>query len=408
MAVDGVSCSMCHQISDRQLGEKASFSGGFTVDTETPFERRQIFGPYEVDEGRVSLMRSATGLQPTEGTHIQRSEACATCHTLYTHSLDESGASLGEFPEQVPYREWLHSEFRETRSCQACHMPVVDQPTPIASVLGEPRENVSRHDFRGANFFMPSLMNRYRAELGVVAQPAELDAAAARIRSFLQTEAGSVTITRLAQAGDRLEADILVRNLAGHKLPTAYPSRRAWLQVTVLDGRQRRIFSSGEFEATGAIAGNDNDRDPSRFEPHHQEIRSSDQVQIYEAIMGTRSGSVTTGLLSAVSYLKDNRLLPRGFDKATAAEDVAVRGGAAEDTDFAAGEDRVRYAIDVSGAQGPFTLDVQLWYQPVAYRWAHNLRAYEAAEPQRFVESYESMAPASALVLARTGGTTQR
>ena len=35
--------------------------------------------------------------------------------------------------------------------------------------------------------------------------------------------------------------------------------------------------------------------------------------------MGTPAGAPTTGLLQATQYLKDNRLLPRGFDKPTAA-----------------------------------------------------------------------------------------
>ena len=33
----------------------------------------------------------------------------------------------------------------------------------------------------------------------------------------------------------RLHADVVVENLGGHKLPTAYPSRRAWLHVIVRD-----------------------------------------------------------------------------------------------------------------------------------------------------------------------------
>ena len=146
---------------------------------------------------------------------------------------------------------------------------------------------------------------------------AELDAGAIAHQSLSASErrdGGSDTAERV---GGRLEADVLVRNLGGHKLPTAYPSRRVWLAVTVENGAGRLVFSSGQVEATGAIAGNDNDQDGSRVEPHYCEIRSEDQVQIYEAIMATPAGTVTTGVLSAVSYVKDNRLLPRGFDKRT-------------------------------------------------------------------------------------------
>jgi Cytochrome c554 and c-prime len=405
LAVEGVSCALCHQIKSDALGSKASFTGGFVVDTTTPLEARQMFGPYQVDKGRTSIMRSATGLLPTEAPHIQQSEVCATCHTLYTHALNAAGEATSEFPEQMPYQEWLHSEFRATESCQSCHMPVVTQPTPITSVLGEPREGVSRHDFRGANFLMLGVLNRFRADLGVVARPAELDAAIARTKAFLQSRTATVSVERAELVRGRLEADIVVRNLAGHKLPTAYPSRRAWLRVTVHDGQGRLVFSSGEVEPTGAIAGNDNDGDAGRFEPHYREIRSRDEVQIYEAIMGTETRAVTTGLLSAVSYLKDNRVLPRGFDKRTASGDVAVHGDALDDPDFGAGEDRVRYSIEAAGAGGPFTIEVQLWYQSIAYRWAENLRGYRAAEPQRFVSYYDQMASESALMLTRAART---
>jgi hypothetical protein len=171
--------------------------------------------------------------------------------------------------------------------------------------------------------------------------------------------------------------------------------------MTVHDGQGRLVFSSGEVEPTGGSAGNDNDQDAGRFEPHYREIRSPDQVQIYEAIMGTETRAVTTGLLSAVSYLKDNRVLPRGFDKGTAPGDVAVQGEALADPDFGAGEDRVRYSIDAAGAPGPLMIEVQLWYQSIAYRWAQNLRGYSAAEPQRFVSYYDQWASESALMLTR-------
>jgi hypothetical protein len=57
-------------------------------------------------------------------------------------------------------------------------------------------------------------------------------------------------------------------------------------------------------------------------------------VQIYESILGDAGGAVTTGLLSGAQYLKDNRLLPHGFDKQTAEPDIAVRGEALSDPDF--------------------------------------------------------------------------
>ena len=43
------------------------------------------------------------------------------------------------------------------------------------------------------------------------------------------------------------------------------------------------------------------------------------------------AGQLTTSFLSICARVKDNRLLPRGFAKQTAPDDVAVRGGATND-----------------------------------------------------------------------------
>src|SRR5207237_466186 len=119
---------------------------------------------------------------------------------------------------------------------------------------------------------------------------------------------------------------VVVENLGGHKLPSAYPSRRSWLHVTVRDRNDRILFESGALRPDGSIVGNDNDADPKRFEPHYAEITNSEQVQIYEDILGGPDNQVTTSLLTGVRYLKDNRLLPKGFDKATKDNDIAVVG----------------------------------------------------------------------------------
>jgi hypothetical protein len=401
-AADGVSCTVCHQIGPDRLGTPESFTGGFVVEAPSPDGGRRINGPFDVDAGRSAIMRSVTGVGPAEAPHIRQSELCATCHTLITHAFGPDGQVVGRLPEQVPYLEWRHSALREQRSCQACHMPEVDHPTPIASVLGEPREGFSRHTFIGGNFFILRMLNRFRTELGVEALPHELEAAARATVSQLQTTTASVSIERAETRGGRLDLLVGIVNLTGHKLPTGYPSRRVWLHVTVRDRTGRVHFESGAPTPSGAIVGNDNDSDAGKFEPHYLEITRPDEVQIYESVMADPSGALTTGLLRGVSYVKDNRLLPRGFDKATAEPDIAVRGGAAADADFTGDGDRIRYLVDLAGSSGPFEIEVELRYQPIAFRWAQNLRPYNAAETRRFVTYYESMSAAASEVVSRT------
>ena len=245
------------------------------------------------------------------------------------------------------------------------------------------------------------MLNRYRADLNVIALPEEFEGAASRTIGHLQSKTAQVSIDSATVAGGRLQADISVQNLSGHKFPTAYPSRRAWLHVTVKDRNGAVVFESGALDPTGLIRGNDNDADATRFEPHYSEITASDQVQIYEAIMVDPAGKPTTGLLSAVRYEKDNRLLPRGFNKQGADGEIAVRGAAAQDPDFGAGGDKIRYSINLANTQGPFQVEADLWFQPIGYRWANNLKPYNAKEPERFVNYYESMSSGSAVRIAQ-------
>ncbi len=401
-AADGVSCSVCHQISKEKLGTRESFNGGFVIDKPDSKTARPEYGPFDIEKGQTRIMQTSTGgFQPNDRKHIQQSELCATCHTLYTKALGPGGGEAGVLPEQMPYPEWLHSDFREKQSCQHCHMPAVQEPVRITRVLGVPREGLAQHVFVAANFFMQRLLNRYREDLDVVAQPQELTTASNRTVNYLQTQAAKISVSDVVLRDGRVEAEVSVENLGGHKLPTAYPSRRVWLHVTVRDNASHIIFESGALHADGSIEGNDNDIDPKKFEPHYTEIRSADQVQIYEPILKDRNGNVTTGLLSAVGYLKDNRLLPKGFDKATADADIAVHGGAATDPAFTDAGHRVRYSVSAGNAQGPFHVEAELWYEPIGFRWANNLKPYNAAEPKRFTGYYDSMASGAAVMLVK-------
>lgn len=402
-AADGVSCAVCHQITNEKLGSRESFNGGFVVKGPDANGNRTEYGPFKIENGQTRIMRSSSeGYRPEESDHIRKSELCATCHTLITKALGAGGKEIGVLPEQVPYQEWLHSDYQTMKSCQSCHMPAVQEPVPITSVLGVRREGVAQHVFVAGNFFMQQMLNRYRTELNVAAPPQELASAAEYTVKYLQSTAATIAVENITLGSGRLQADVTVHNKGGHKLPTAYPSRRAWLHVTVRDREGRAVFESGALKPDGSIAGNNNDEDPARFEPHYTEIRSNDEVQIYETIIGDQNGHVTTGLLAGVRYLKDNRVLPDGFDKRTAEADIAVIGGALEDPNFSGGWDRVRYSAPIGDAKGPFTVEAELWYQPIGFRWANNLKPYgSAAEPRRFTGYFDSMQSSSAVLLAR-------
>jgi hypothetical protein len=400
-AQDGVSCSLCHQISKEKLGTPDSFVGGFVVDTIKNKGEREEFGPFKIENGETRIMRtSSAGFRPTEGEHVRQSEMCATCHTLITEALGPDGQPIGSLPEQMPFQEWLASVYREKQSCQSCHMPVVQEPVRITSVLGKFREGMARHTFIGGNFFIQRMLNKYRGDLGVVALPEELESAATSTIDHLRTRTAQVAVERVDIAGDRLEADVSVQNLTGHKFPTAYPSRRAWLHVTVRDRNNAVVFESGRLNPDGSIQGNDNDADANRFEPHYAEIRSADQVQIYESIMVGTNNLPTTGLLSAVRFIKDNRLLPTGFDKAAVDQQIATQGAAVEDRDFTGGSDRIHYSLPVGTASGPYRIDAELWFQPISYRWANNLKAYDAMEPRRFTGYYDAMSSGSGVLVS--------
>jgi hypothetical protein len=59
----------------------------------------------------------------------------------------------------------------------------------------------------------------------------------------------------------------------------------------------------------------------------------------------------------------------------------------------------------LANAEGPYQIAVELWYQPIGFRWAHNLAPYNSAETQRFVNHYNSMSSATATVLAHAEAT---
>lgn len=387
MAIDGVTCTVCHQANADNLGDASSFSGQLDIRAG-----KRIFGPYE--DPAFGPMRAHTGFTPTFGAHIRSAGLCGSCHTLFT-SHNEGHEP---YPEQTPFLEWRNSVFSneqgdtdESRTCQECHMPE-QAPTRIArNPRGldfniEVREPYRAHAFVGGNAFMLDLFEANADELGIEATSEQLTRMARATRRQLAHATADLAITSTERHDTVVAFDLQVTNKAGHKFPTGYPARRAWLHVIVRAGRTV-VFESGGFDSDGRITGI---ADP-RAVPHYDEISSANEVQIYEVVPVDTEGRPTTYLTHMAKNGKDNRVLPRGYrpDGPHVASTKPV--GIGDDANFRGGSDVVRYRIPIpEGArEGRLTIVAWLHYQSVPPSWVDPLRSVETDQARDFVRMYD-------------------
>ena len=391
LAMDGVSCTLCHQIMPDNFGEEESFSGGYMVDLVIPMGDRINYGPFPVGQRLANLMQGASGFIPLQSLHVKESALCATCHMLYTPYIDNQGQVAGEFPEQTVFLEWLNSEFASTQACQNCHMPAAEGNVPISNIGGKPKEPFMQHYFVGGNAYVIQILGKYGDELNVTASSDQFNDTLFRISDQLTNRTARVKIEEAQLIDSKIKVEVLVENQVGHKFPTGFPSRRAWLHFSLTDAKGNVLFDSGSFDQAGEIIGNLNDLDPSQYEHHYEIIDDPTQVQIYEAILFDVDTEVTTTLLRGAGYSKDNRLLPLGFDPEFSQEDIEVNGDATQDANFIGGSDKVSYVVNQGDGDMPYTVKVELLYQSIGYRWAQNLEKYNATELERFLDYYQSV-----------------
>jgi len=374
-AMDGVSCTLCHQIPNSStLGTLPAMSGNFNINTT-----KTIYGPFG-GPGDTAIfanpMINNTGYTPVYSAHIKESKLCASCHNLKTPYVDEDGKVLSttpesEFPEQTPYMEWEHSSYVNQKSCQGCHMSrtdgvIITTRPPWYSVQ---RNNFAIHDLVGANKLMLDILNNNKTQLGVLSN--NFAETIAKTDTMLKS-AATVSVIDQQSAAGTLDFTLRIDSTTGHKLPSAYPSRRAFLHVRVLNEQNQAVWESGKVNADGSIEGVDADEQEGVFEPHYDLITSQDQVQVYEAIMGNYLGEVTYTLLRGKEYLKDNRILPAGFNKVSSPADVRVVGEALADGNFVGGSDQIRYHIADLPA-GNYTVKAELVYQTLSHAFARDL-----------------------------------
>lgn len=405
LGLDGVSCTLCHQIEDQGLGQVESFTGGWAVAGEG-----RIYGPHAAPFEMPMLHH--VQMRPTEGQQILESATCATCHTLTTHALEHDGTPTGaSLAEQTPYLEWRNSAFStETNpgpaaaSCQDCHVPTrsIDGEPISTRIARRPmgddfppignRERYGRHVFVGGNTTMLAILRDNAQTLRPDAPAAAFDATIAATRAQLEQATATLALAGITREGDALRIAVTLDSLVGHKLPTGFPSRRVFLQVEVRDANQTVVFRSGGFDARGRLldaAGQvlAHESAGGPVMPHFDEISSADQVQIWEAVMADGAGQPTYRLLRGASHYKDNRLLPAGWDPMLANAEIAPVG-VGDDGDFDSAGDSLTYVVTAPAAAGPYRIDVRAYYQSVSPRFVAELFALDGPRIRAFEQMW--------------------
>ena len=401
IGMDGVSCALCHQIQPDGLGEPESFSGGYMIDQQTAKPDRIVFGPYS--NPLINPMRNISQFTPELGEHLSQSKLCASCHTLYTPTVNEAGEVIGEFPEQTIYLEWLHSAYADgegddDKSCQDCHMPHADGGVRISNIPphAAARSPFSQHQFVGGNVSMLEILKDNGDELNVTATSGQFDATIERVKNQLQQSSAEVVIDDV-QGGDNLRVFLTVLNHTGHKFPAGYPSRRAWIHFKLIDGAGAVVFESGRPLEDGRIEGADSDFEDSepKIEMHYPAISQQEDVQIYEAVFRDSNLNITQTLLLADGYAKDNRIPPLGFDSLNVPDDIKPDRITANESGYGSGygngKDEIFYTIDWSGFEGPFSVEAELLYQSIAYPYIRDMQAYDTPEATAFLRYFNSL-----------------
>jgi Cytochrome c554 and c-prime len=366
---DGVSCLSCHMLSEATSGN--FFSG------ELEFDSARVYGPYADDEINPAIMQSFVGFTPGQGTHFLNSKVCAGCHTLITETLDLDGNLTGDrFVEQATYHEWLNSVYSANGTqCNTCHMPRLDEPIILAAdyafLAGQ--QPFGLHHLAGANVHMLQVLKANKDALGIPATDAQFDSTIYRTQQMLTQRTLDAFVMLADRTADTIYYDLRLENRAGHRFPSGYPSRRAFVEFVVLTADGDTVFKSGRVNSAYEVEGHD-----AGYEPHYDKITSNDQVQIYELVMGDVNGDVTTVLERAKDPIKDNRLAPIGFTSTHPSYDTTrVAGVGAGDIDFnrnalgeeGNGNDVVHYNVPISGVSDGLRAFARIYYQPVPPGW---------------------------------------
>ena len=261
IAKEGVHCDLCHTIKASSFLE---------TPTHEPENASFILAPGDVKRGPYKDSDSPYHETAYSELHT-KSEFCANCHQVFH--------PVSNFHIERTYDEWKYSVYAQKGiQCQDCHMMPVEKAIEAAKTLQKPinpgkvattgphRDNMFTHEFVGANFTVPALLDN-KKHAGIAKKRLQ---SAAELTVSAPSSAAKSTIATLA---------VKVTNVgAGHNLPTSLTEvRQMWLDVKVTDSKGNNIFRSGDLDEQGNLI-----NDPRVFNAHAVDKNGRHTVKPWE------------------------------------------------------------------------------------------------------------------------------
>ena len=366
----GVACEVCHRLVDNvpsttdvaaglDLTLRAQLELSGTLPPQTlvgnamlildPYDNRR--GPFELPiDPPHPLDTYKTDLFDQAGDPVARSRACGYCHNVSNPTLswteDPPGNAPAQFwpndadtpppafgpssepgalfPIERTFDEWRASDYAQpggvlapafagsqpngrVGACPDCHMPRMTGKAVILPT-GVNRDCVTtgclpEHELVGGNAWIPLILQDTRWRLHSAANAETLDVTAARARSMLARAATLTATLTTTVTGPQIT--VRVTNESGHKLPTGYPEgRRIWINVKAFNDASTLVYESGSYDTATAV------------------LTDDAALKIYEANLGitpawaaqiNKPAGESFHFVLNNTYIKDNRIPPRGY-----------------------------------------------------------------------------------------------
>jgi hypothetical protein len=215
------------------------------------------------------------------------------------------------------------------------------------------------HELVGGNSWVPRLLQDERWRLSTSENSIVLDQTVERARFMLQ-RAATLTATLSTDTGAPL-LTVRVINESGHKLPTGYPEgRRIWINVKAFAADGELVYESGAYDEETALLTHD-----AAIKVYEAKLGITPELA---ALVGKPAGESFHFVLNN-TYLKDNRIPPRGYTVAAFDAPGLRPVGAA----YADGQywDETVYALPEATRR----VEVTLYYQTASKEYIDFLRA---------------------------------